>query len=355
MKFRIRDPKGNLKNIEIEATATIDALRELVTKEFNASSPKQVKLISKGKLLTDGTSISSTNLEDNDLIMILIMKSKEEKTKKNNADEEAHKADIDELVEEGFERQQAISALRRANWDMDLALQYLEDGLQEEGIEGNPLQAGAGGGTILTMSQEQIDNLGDDELEDAIDMAIEHFLTAPDFRQIREQIRNNPGSAAQFSEQIRTLNPAFHDLIMDNPEIVQEIIEGINEFTEEELEGIDMAEDGDDGEDGWEDIDEDGNPVAMGNEGSHLIICKPCSNQILDIDNLIGQAFGGGPVGEGDNPEDYEDIPDLDLTPEDEAQLEGVSHHSSKYSNLTFLARCSRIPKRRLYRSLSRM
>jgi hypothetical protein len=182
MKFRIRDPKGTLKNIEIEADATVEQLRDLVTKEFGASSPKQVRLISKGKLLTDEKVISDTNLEDNDLIMILILKSKVEKEKATAADEEAHKDEINELVEEGFDRQEAISALRRADWDMDAALETLGNGLEAEGIPGQVLPENS----IIHMNRDQIDALEDDELEVQLDAAIGHFLTAPEFRSVRE-------------------------------------------------------------------------------------------------------------------------------------------------------------------------
>jgi len=67
------------KVIEVEPTASVTVLRELVTKEFQASSPTQIRLINKGKLLSDEKTVQSSGLEDNDLIMVLVTKSKEEK------------------------------------------------------------------------------------------------------------------------------------------------------------------------------------------------------------------------------------------------------------------------------------
>lgn len=261
MKLRVRDPKGNMKEIEIEKTDSVKKLRELAAKEFSASTPNAVKLVNKGKLLTDTMTIESAKLEENDLVMILIVKSKEQKDQKKQQEEEAHKEEINELVAEGFDRQQAISALRRADWDNELALQYLEEGLEGEGIGADPLP----GNSILNMNSDQIDNLDDEELNNAIDEAIDQFMTSPQFRTMREQIRNNPGSINQFSEQLRQLNPSFHELVMDNPEIIQELIEGVNEFTEEELENMEGLEgeggDEEEGDDEWEDIDQNENPV----------------------------------------------------------------------------------------------
>ena len=66
---------------------------------------------------------------------------------------------------------------------------------------------------------------------------------------MREQIRSNPSSVQNLSEQLRQLNPAFYNLIMDNPAILEEILTGVNEFTEEQLEN--MEQEGD-----WEEVDE---------------------------------------------------------------------------------------------------
>lgn len=107
---------------------------------------------------------------------------------------------------------------------------------------------------LLAMTQEEINELEEEELDEAIDEAIDIFLTAPQFRTIREQIRNNPGSVQNLSDQLRQLNPAFHNLIMDNPAILEEILTGVNEFTEEQLEN--MEDEGD-----WQEVDESGNPV----------------------------------------------------------------------------------------------
>ena len=63
----------------MEAGSSIAILRELASKEFQAASPSQVRLINKGKLLVDENTVQSSGLEENDLIMVLVTKSKEEK------------------------------------------------------------------------------------------------------------------------------------------------------------------------------------------------------------------------------------------------------------------------------------
>lgn len=268
MKLKIRDQKGLLKEIEIDSNLSIAQLREQVAIEFQASSPEQIKLINKGKLLLNEQTISSSNLQENDLVMILIMKSQEEKQQKEQQEEQAHETQISQLVAEGFERSSAVSALRRADWDMDLAHEYLEEGVGSGDL---------GGLGILSMTQEQIEELDDNQLDLMIENAIETFLTSPQFRSFREQIRSNPNSESSLSELIRQISPGFHSLIVDYPDILQEILEGVNEFTEEQLANMGQYEDGDglDEDEEWEELDEAGNPISIaytGNVNRKLIL-----------------------------------------------------------------------------------
>lgn len=169
--------------------------------------------------------------------MLLVVKSKKEKEDKKQAEEEEHGELIEELISEGYEREEVIEALREANFDRDLALQYLENGFDE----GHP------NNLILNMGENEIDQMDDIELNHAIDDAIDHFLSDPSFRPLREQIRANPSSVDQLVQQVASVNPAFHQILLDNPDITQEIVESVQQFTEEELE-----REGDENEE-WED------------------------------------------------------------------------------------------------------
>ena len=198
-------------------------------------------MISKGKLLSDGPTVSDSPLKENDLIMILVVKSQKEKKKTQDQQIAQNEDLINELVNEGFEREEVLDALTSTNFDRDRALDILENGYPEDLMTlGNP------SGNILAMDEGQIDNLDDEEFNVAIDGIIEQFFTDPAFREIRERLRQNPDSVDELMTQVQQLNPTFHDILRDNPEIVDEIVEGVNEFTEEELE-----------EDQWEDVPED--------------------------------------------------------------------------------------------------
>lgn len=175
--------------------------------------------------------------------MLLVVKSKKQKEEKRQKEEEEHETLIAELMEEGFEREEVLEALRQANFDRNQALDYLENGFDES--HPNNL--------ILNMDGNQIDELDDMELNNAIDDAIEHFLSDPSFRDLRNQLRSDPSSSGQLVERVREMNPAFHQILVDNPEIVQEIVDSVQQFGEDEL--------GDDEE--WEDVDDDGNVQPM--------------------------------------------------------------------------------------------
>jgi hypothetical protein len=62
MHLKIKDPKGVTKIVEIDPTASVAVFRELVTKEYNIGSPSQVRMISKGKLLSDENTVESSGL-----------------------------------------------------------------------------------------------------------------------------------------------------------------------------------------------------------------------------------------------------------------------------------------------------
>lgn len=243
MHLKIKDPKGVTKIIEIEPSASVAAFRELVTKEYQIGSPTQVRMISKGKLLSDDNTVESSGLQNDDIIMILVTKAKDEKQLQQQSEEEAHKTEIDIVIQEGYERDEAVGALRQHGWNTVQALQFLADQDESQMQEDDISAIG-----LLAMTQEQIDELGDDELDQAIDEAIEIFLMAPQFRSIREQIRSNPGSLENVQEQIRQINPAFYGLIVDNPTILEEILIGVNELTEDQIANVN--ENGSD----WEDV-----------------------------------------------------------------------------------------------------
>lgn len=173
--------------------------------------------------------------------MILVVKSKKEKEQKRIQEESQHEDVINEIMAQGYEREEVLDALRSSNFDRTLALDYLENGYDDD--HPNNLLADIG--------ENDLEALDEIEFNNAIDDTIEHFLSDPEFRDLREQIRNDPGSVDSIVEQVRDINPTFHQILVDNPDIVEEIVDGVIDFDEDELED----------EDEWEDVDENAQPM----------------------------------------------------------------------------------------------
>lgn len=92
---------------------------------------------------------------------------------------------------------------------------------------------------------------------------MELFLTSPEFRPLRELIRFNPQGAQLLQDSLRSLSPVFHNVLVENPEIAQEILEGTNEFSEKQIQDMHSLQKNlksknsfkDDPEDSWEDVE----------------------------------------------------------------------------------------------------
>jgi len=149
----------NLKQIEYELqiesnSITVKDLKIEIEKLYSFDS-EQIKLLFKGSVLDNSKHLSEYNITENSLIIMMNTKPKQfinnnmnninnninqnqniakiskEETKQNISDilNDNLKIQIDSLVDMGFERSQVEIAVRAANGRIDLAVEYLNNGI----------------------------------------------------------------------------------------------------------------------------------------------------------------------------------------------------------------------------------
>ena len=149
----------NLKQIEYELqiesnSITVKDLKIEIEKLYSFDS-EQIKLLFKGSVLDNSKLLSEYNITENSLIIMMNTKPKQfinnnmnninnninqnqniakiskEETKQNISDilNDNLKIQIDSLVDMGFERSQVEIAVRAANGRVDLAVEYLNNGI----------------------------------------------------------------------------------------------------------------------------------------------------------------------------------------------------------------------------------
>ena len=74
MKVTLKDAKSNTKQIEVEGSTSVIALKELAVKDFGLSDVGSVKLIFRGKLLVDDKTIESYDIKDGSMINLMVVK-----------------------------------------------------------------------------------------------------------------------------------------------------------------------------------------------------------------------------------------------------------------------------------------
>jgi hypothetical protein len=84
-------------------------------------------------------------------------------------------------------------------------------------------------------------------------------LTDPQFKPIRDQIRQDPEKVHEYLPQLQTLSPELYQVIVGDPEIIEQLLE--------ELEQPSAASHGEDGE--WED---DAEIPPMNEEGLNQLL-----------------------------------------------------------------------------------
>lgn len=129
----------------------------------------------------------------------------------------------------GTDRDQAIAALRAAYFDVNMAVNYVFEGLPANPAPGAGAGAGFGGAPAPANPGYPPAGYGDEELgEEPLDpnqeAAIQEFqqmMSNPAFRQIQAQARANPQILPRILEYLRDNSPNVYNLISTNPELLQ--------------------------------------------------------------------------------------------------------------------------------------
>lgn len=227
MKFRLKIQNQTSQEVDIDLPdGFLNLQRELAIK-FDVGDHSLLKFIHKGKLVNIEEPNSSNSMTENDLITVILPKARPDTETKSGSKELC----LDQDLQADFQSPEP------------LGLNFLAVGL-------------------FSLSQDQVDQLDDEQLDEAISVMVEQLLTSPDFKPIRQMIRFNPQGASVLLENLKEFSPPFYSILCENPEIGQHIIEGVNEFTEKQILDMKMLDKKtkqtkteNDSEGSWEDFD----------------------------------------------------------------------------------------------------
>lgn len=229
MQVKVKDSKGTVQVVTVEGSSTVAVLKKAAAEKYSLGSDLSlIKLIFRGKLLQDDKTLDSYEIKEDSVIVLMTVKKTPEQLQAEK-DYEDHKPAVDQLEMAGYSREEAITALRNNNWDIDKALDELEAG--EEEFE-------------------------DDEGQDEVDVAIEKFLTDPQFKGIRDQIRENPDNVRTYLGQLQQLHPELHEKFTSNPGLVEEVLEEVLAGSDYGGDGQDLVEFPEGEQDEWVDDDQ---------------------------------------------------------------------------------------------------
>lgn len=214
-------------------------------------SVDRLKLIHAGRVLAnDSESLETLGVKDGDHMVVMISPEKkpapspaakasepkkpEPSANAKQAEEEGKNGDagsalltgnayeeaIAGFVQMGFDRSDAVAAMRAAFNNPDRAYQYLNQGLPE-GASLSPDEGDSGEG--------QDEAAGDSEQEAASAINDQNplgFLRQdPQFRQLRKAIQENPAMLPPLLQQIREINPQLYAAITEHREAFIEIMQ----------------------------------------------------------------------------------------------------------------------------------
>ena len=161
----------NLKQVEYEIqiesnSITVKDLKKEIEKLYSFDS-EQIKLLSGGMILDNAKALSEYNIKENSIIIMMNTKIKQisnqtnnlknndnninnnnkvqiqNNSKQNNISEilkDNLKIQIDSLVDMGFEKSQVEIAVKAANGRIDLAIEYLNNGIPDNINRNNNLR-----------------------------------------------------------------------------------------------------------------------------------------------------------------------------------------------------------------------
>jgi NACalpha-BTF3-like transcription factor len=136
MKLKVKDSRGTVQSPEVAPSDTVATLKDKVADLFKIQEKPTIKLIFRGKLLQDDQLLSSYDLKEDSLVMVMQVKKTPEQLQEEKEIED-HKEQINQLEAAGYSREEVLGALRANNWDLIQAQETLE----EEDSEGDPVNS----------------------------------------------------------------------------------------------------------------------------------------------------------------------------------------------------------------------
>ena len=227
MKLFIKNLKQITYNVEItsEKPSVIDLKKE-IEKEHGFDSTL-VKLLFNGVVLDDSKNLEDYKIQDGSIIIMMYSKAKpkntqsqpnndssqskaeekkpeekkqeqpkEPKKMEENQQEEKYTSQINSLVDMGFEKSQAEAAIKAARGQVDLAVEFLYNGIPE-GI--NDVDFDIGDGQGEGEEGEEYNNEGD---------PIKNIASVA-----KIVCKDNPSALAELLQSIQQTNPELMDLI----------------------------------------------------------------------------------------------------------------------------------------------
>ena len=244
MKLIIKNLKQKVYNVEIESDKlTVLDLKKEIEKAhgFDSSS---LKLLFNGVVLDDTKTLDNYKLKDESVIIMMNTKTKpknvqassdtqppaqkteekkeekkpeekkpEEKKpdeKKENKNEQQFTQQINSLTDMGFERSQAEAAIKAARGQIDLAIEFLYNGIPE-GINDNDLDVG------------QMEGVGEGEGEGEGEGDDDPLKKVASIAKII--CRNNPAGLTTLLQSIQQNDPDLMNLIKEREEEFKNLLE----------------------------------------------------------------------------------------------------------------------------------
>jgi UV excision repair protein RAD23 len=138
---------------------------------------------------------------------------------------------INELIGiTGAEREQAINALRAAFFDVNMAANYVFEGIPAHAQLGGGAPAPHGGAGIqppqgFEGDEEGGEDINNPEAQQAL-AELQQLVANPAFQQLRAQARANPQIIPTIMEHLRQSSPNIHTLLQSNPELLAMLLLG---------------------------------------------------------------------------------------------------------------------------------
>ncbi|KAH3900399.1 Rad23p SCDLUD_003378 [Saccharomycodes ludwigii] len=271
--LNFKDFKKNKTALEVSPQETISQVKEKLSKSHDCDID-QIKLIFSGKVLQDSKTIEGSKLNNNDQVIFMISKKKvskkvidpitkegdgpvqsQENTSSSVQQEETHQQsslpplpsqpvqqpapeNLEELIQRvlelGFTREEAETALEASNYNPDAAVEILMMGVplatlrQQMQNSTSSSAPTANTGAVNTEAANQDDLFA--QAAAAVEGSVPHdrapggtpgtiSLNVQDIMQLRQIVNGDPEALAPFLENMSTRYPELTQQIQSNPEL----------------------------------------------------------------------------------------------------------------------------------------